>query len=287
MRSFVDQVYLPDTLAIASFYKDWFKSGHGEGVGNFMTYGDFPAMGSADPKTFLVPRGAILGRDLSHIQEVDLNAEGDIQEFVAHSWYDYSGGKEAGLHPYRGETKLDYSGPKPPYDHLDTSASYSWLKSPRWKGHAMEVGPLARVLMLYASGNEPTRELADKALAQLDLPLEAMFSTMGRTAARTLGMQDIRRRDAAVVRGLMANIKAGDVRTFNDSLWEPSTWPAHAQGVGFTEAPRGALGALDRDRRWQDHELSGRGAEHLECRPARRGRHRGAVRGGTQGADAA
>ena len=75
MRSFVDEVYVPDTLAIASFYKDWFKTGHGEGVGNFMTYGDFPAKGSADPKTFLVPRGAILGRDLSHIEEVDLNAE--------------------------------------------------------------------------------------------------------------------------------------------------------------------------------------------------------------------
>ena len=211
MRSFVDEVYLPDTLAIASFYKDWFKSGHGEGVGNFMTYGDFPAMGSADPKTFLVPRGVILGRDLSHIEEVDLNAEGDIQEFVAHSWYDYSGGKEAGLHPYRGETKLAYSGPKPPYDHLDTSASYSWLKSPRWKGHAMEVGPLARVLMLYASGNEPTRELADKALAQLDLPLEAMFSTMGRTAARALECKIFADAMPQWFDALMANIKAGDV----------------------------------------------------------------------------
>ena len=123
MRSFVDEVYLPDTLAIASFYKDWFKTG--EGVGNFMTYGDFPETGSQDPKTFLVPRGAILGRDLSHIQEVDLNAEEDIQEFVAHSWYDYGGGKETGLHPYRGETKLNYSGPRPPYQNLDTTASYS------------------------------------------------------------------------------------------------------------------------------------------------------------------
>jgi hydrogenase large subunit len=136
---------------------------------------------------------------------------------------------------------LNYSGPKPPYQHLDTSASYSWLKSPRWKGHAMEVGPLARVLMLYASGHEPTKELADKALAQLGLPLEAMFSTMGRTAARALECKILRRRDAAVVRRLMANIKAGDVRTFNETLWEPSTWPRHAQGVGFMEAPRGAL----------------------------------------------
>ncbi len=241
MRDFVDQVYVPDTVAIASFYKDWFRKGHGEGVGNFMTYGDFPAQGSADPKTFMVPRGALLNRDLSHIQEVDLNAEADIQEFVAHSWYDYSGGKSQGLHPYRGETQLNYSGPKPPYDHLDTQASYSWLKSPRWKGHAMEVGPLARVLMLYASGHEPTRELADKTLKQLDLPLEAMFSTMGRTAARTLECKIFADAMPGWFDSLMANIKAGYVRTFNERMWEPSKWPRRAQGVGFIEAPRGCL----------------------------------------------
>src|ERR1700733_2579740 len=111
MRQFVDQVYLPDILAIGSFYKDWFKTGYGEGIGNFMTYGDFPATGSQDPKTFLVPRGAILNRDLSHIQEVDLTAEADIQEFVSHSWYDYSSGKDAGLHPYQGETRWNNRGP--------------------------------------------------------------------------------------------------------------------------------------------------------------------------------
>jgi hydrogenase large subunit len=241
MRSFVDEVYVPDTLAIASFYKDWFKTG--EGVGNFMTYGDFPANGSPDRKSLLVPQGAILGRDLSHIeQDIDLNADADIQEFVAHSWYDYGGGKNAGLHPYKGETKLNYSGPQPPYQNLDTAASYSWLKSPRWRGHAMEVGPLARVLMLYASGHEPTKELATKALKQLDLPLEAMFSTMGRTAARTLECKIFADAMPQWHASLMANINAGDVRTFNDTLWEPSTWPRHAQGVGFMEAPRGALG---------------------------------------------
>jgi hydrogenase large subunit len=241
MRAFVDQVYMPDVVAIASFYKDWFKPGYGEGIGNFMTYGDFPIAGSQDPKTFLVPRGAILARDLTHVQEVDLTADDDIQEFVAHSWYDYSSGKQTGLHPYRGETNLSYSGPAPPYQHLDTSASYSWLKSPRWKGHAMEVGPLARVLMLYASGHEPTKDLADKTLAALNLPLPAMFSTMGRTAARALECKILADTMPLWYGGLMANIKGGDVRTFNDKLWEPSTWPRHAQGVGFLEAPRGAL----------------------------------------------
>jgi hydrogenase large subunit len=241
MREFVDQVYLPDVLAIASFYKDWFKTGYGEGTGNFLTYGDFPANGSQDPKTFMVPRGAILDRDLSHIQEVDLTAAADIQEFVSHSWYDYAGGKDLGLHPYQGETRLNYSGPAPPYQHLDTSASYSWLKSPRWKGHAMETGPLARVLMLYASGHEPTRDLANKALAQLNLPLEALFSTMGRTAARALECKIFADAMPQWYESLMANIAAGDVSTFNSKLWDPATWPRRSQGVGFLEAPRGSL----------------------------------------------
>jgi hydrogenase large subunit len=241
MQTFVDQVYLPDTLAIASFYKDWLTPGHGEGTGNFLCYGDFPARGVPDPTQMMIPRGAILGRDLTHIHEVDLGAEAQIQEFVAHSWYDYTTGKDSGLHPYKGETRLHYTGPKPPYEHIDAEAGYSWLKSPRWNGHPMEVGPLARVLMLYAGGNEPTRELAGKALSQLGVPLEAMFSTLGRTAARTLEAKLIADAMSGWYRELMTNIRNGDVRTFNPELWEPSSWPSHAQGVGFTEAPRGAL----------------------------------------------
>jgi hydrogenase large subunit len=241
MQTFVDEVYLPDTLAIASFYKDWLTPGHGEGVGNFLCYGDFPARGVPDPGQMMIPRGAILARDLTHIHEVDLGAESQIQEFVAHSWYEYSTGPQSGLHPYQGQTRLHYTGPKPPYEHLDTEAGYSWLKSPRWNGHPMEVGPLARVLMLYAGGHEPTRELAGKALSQLGVPIEAMYSTLGRTAARTLEAKLIADAMSGWYRELMTNIRNGDVRTFNPERWEPSSWPRHAQGVGFTEAPRGAL----------------------------------------------
>src|SRR3989344_4225319 len=239
MRAFVDQVYVPDTLAIAGFYKDW--GAQGEGVGNFMTYGDFPAKGTNDVASFLVPRGVILNRDLSRIHEIDLNADDQIQEFVAHSWYDYSGGKDKGLHPYAGETKLNYTGPKPPYEHLDTDKSYSWLKSPRWKGKAMEVGPLSRVLMLYAKGHAQTKELVHMTLKKLDVPVGALFSTLGRTAARTLETKIFVDAMEGWYNQLVANIKAGDVKTFNEKLWEPSTWPKTAKGVGYTEAPRGAL----------------------------------------------
>ena len=239
MKEFVEQVYLPDTLAIASFYKDWFQ--RGEGVGNFMTFGDFPEKGMDDPASWLIPAGAILNRDLSKIHPVDMNDPEQIQEFVAHSWYDYSSGKTEGLHPYDGQTNLHYSSPKPPFAQLDVEQSYSWLKSPRWRGKVMEVGPLARVLMLYAKGHEPTRELAKYALSKLDLPLEAMFSTMGRTAARTLESKIVVDQMLVWFGNLLANIKNGDLSVHNTARWDPSTWPAEARGVGFMEAPRGAL----------------------------------------------
>ncbi len=239
MRDFVDQVYVPDTLAIAGFYKDW--GSRGEGLGNFLTFGDFPEHGMDDPSTFLIPAGAILNRDLSTIHDVDMNAADEIQEYVSHSWYDYENGKNKGLHPYDGETSLNYTGPKPPYEHLDVDNSYSWLKSPRWKGHAMEVGPLARVLMLYAKGHEQTKELVGMTLSKLDIPVEALFSTLGRTAARTLETKIIGDKMQDWYDNLVANIKAGDTKTFNDKLWEPSSWPKQARGVGFMEAPRGGL----------------------------------------------
>jgi len=239
MREFVDQVYVPDTLAIASFYKDW--GAQGEGVGNFLCYGDFPDKGTNDPASFLVPRGVILNRDLSTVHDIDLNAEDQIEEYVAHSWYKYRGGSDKGLHPYNGETEFNFTGPQPPYEQLDVDKGYSWLKSPRWKGKPMEVGPLARVLTMYAKGHEQTRELVNMTLHQLGVPVSALFSTLGRTAARTLETKIFVDAMDGWYSQLIANIKAGDVRTFNEQKWDPSTWPKTAKGVGFTEAPRGAL----------------------------------------------
>lgn len=239
MRDFVDQVYLPDTLAIAGFYKDW--TTRGEGVGNFLSFGDFPSKTFWDTDSYLVPRGIILGRDLSTIHPIDLDADNEIQEYVSHSWYKYRDGDAQGLHPFRGETELAYTGPKPPYEHLDVDQKYSWIKSPRWKGHAMEVGPLARVLMLHASGNAQARELVDYTLKTLDAPVDALFSTLGRTAARTLESKILADAMQGWFDQLMANIAAGDVRTFNEQYWEPPTWPAHMQGAGLMEAPRGGL----------------------------------------------
>ncbi|MHB1092557.1 nickel-dependent hydrogenase large subunit [Thiobacillus sp.] len=239
MREFVDQVYVPDTLAIAGFYKDW--AGRGEGLGNFLSFGDLPSKSFWDTDSYLIPRGVILNRDLSKIHPIDLDADNEIQEFVSHSWYKYSQGDGQGLHPFKGETELNYTGPKPPYEQLNVDQKYSWMKSPRWQGKSMEVGPLARMLMLYATGNAQARELVDHTLKTLDVPIDALFSTLGRTAARTLESKILADAMQGWYDQLIANIKAGDIRTFNDQYWEPSTWPTHMQGVGLMEAPRGGL----------------------------------------------
>jgi hydrogenase large subunit len=209
MRAFVDEVYLPDTLAIAGFYKDWFR--RGEGLGNFMTYGDFPASGLDDPSQWTVPRGVVLDRDLTKIEPVDLEDPAQIAENVAHAWYAYARGDAKGLHPYAGQTTFDYDGPKPPYDHLDVSKGYSWLKSPRWRGRPVEVGPLARLVMMLAAGNEAVREIATAALRILDLPQQAIFSTMGRTAARAIESKLAADLMEGWLDALLANIAKGDL----------------------------------------------------------------------------
>ena len=238
-QQFVEQVYLPDLMAIAGFYKDW--GAIGGGLSNYLAYGDLPTNGYGDPSQFKFPRGAILDRNLNEVVEVDGRDPQQIQEFITHSWYEYSAGDATGLHPWDGETQLNYTGPQPPYKQLDVEAKYSWLKTPRWKGRPMEVGPLARLLVAYASGREEVREVVDGALKQLEVPVEALFSTLGRTAARGLETRLVATWAREFCDQLLSNIRDGETRMFNGDKWEPRYWPDEAQGVGLTEAPRGAL----------------------------------------------
>ncbi len=105
----------------------------------------------------------------------------------------------------------------------------------------MEVGPLARLLVSYAAGHEDVKEVVGATLGKLGVPVDALFSTLGRTAARGI--------DAALAMvwlkefygNLMDRVKINEVSTHNGEKWEPKTWPAEAEGVGMVEAPRGAL----------------------------------------------
>jgi hydrogenase large subunit len=240
MRTFVDQVYLPDLLAIAPYYMEY--AGIGEGLGNFLTWGEFPDTDNSDVSKFLVPRTVITGRDLNSIQEPDPRDFARMQEYISRSWYEYKEGEQKGLHPWEGETKFNYTGPKPPFQQLEVEQKYSWLKAPRWADKSMEVGPLARVLAMYATGHAQTKELTDMVLSTLKAPLSAVFSTLGRTAARGIETKVFADHMLKTYNDIIDTIKTGDTRTFNDEKWEPISWPAHAEGFGYMEAPRGALG---------------------------------------------
>ena len=278
MKDFVDNVYVPDTVLIAGFYKSqggyvgWEKRG---GTGwNYLCYGEFPENGIRDPLNFLIPQG-VLENNLT-IKPLDMENPNEIQEYVTHSWYKYlSVGNSVGLHPSEGQTNLDYAGrggPAPGASYtLNKGAGYSWIKSPRWFNKPMEVGPLAHVVMMYAKAKLNPVTDAEKAhkrakdlvnsiwVSKLGLSINDIDSTLGRIAARTIETSVIADAMSRWHTHLLSNINAGKLATFvtdadvvaqNPSLagfkWtDTSTWNNGNPllvGVGFTEAPRGALG---------------------------------------------
>ncbi len=237
-RDFVEQVYIPDLLAIASFYKDW--AGIGGGLGNYLTYGDFPRKTIDRPDDFWIPRGVVLNKNLG-APPAAMEQE-RIAEYVTHSWYTYAGGDEQGKHPWQGETSPRYTGPKPPYEFLDTDAKYSWLKAPRYDDTPMEVGPLARMIVSYAAGHPDVRATVDGVLQKLGVGPEALFSTLGRVAARGIETLLMTHELDRWIDELAANMARGDLAIHSGERWRPQTWPKEAEGWGFMEAPRGALG---------------------------------------------
>jgi hydrogenase large subunit len=248
-KEFIEQVYIPDLLAIGSFYKDWLHGGGLSGK-SMLSYGDLPSRANDySGSSLMLPRGAIIDGDLSKILSVDVKDPEQVQEFVNHSWYKYAD-ETKGLHPWDGVTEPNFvlgaghKGTKTKFEALDESAKYSWIKAPRWRGHAMEVGPLSRMVIGYVQPKQYPwiKETIDAVLKQLDVPVTALFSTLGRTAAR--GIEALYCADLQVKQldQLVANIKAGNTATANVEKWEPSTWPKECKGAGFTEAPRGALG---------------------------------------------
>ncbi len=235
-KKFVEKVYLPDLLAVASFYKDW--AGYGAGVGNYMVYGEYPEADGPNAPLYL-PAGVIRGRDLATVEPLD---PAKITEYVTHSWFEYGDGDQAGVHPSSGETKPNYTGPAPPYDRLNTDGKYSWLKSPRYEDQPMEVGPLSRMLVAYASGHPRVQELVNGALGHLGVGAPALFSTLGRVAARGIETVVLAEKMEGWLDELATNMGRGQLAIADTSKWDPSSWPADCTGAGFHEAPRGALG---------------------------------------------
>jgi len=217
-KKFVDEVYIPDLLAVAGNYKDW---GHIGGTTNFMTFGEFPS-DDTKPDSRYLPAGVIMKRNLAKVEKVD---QKQILEHVKHSWYV---GDEA-KHPYQGVTD-------PKYTNLEDKDRYSWMKAPRYMGESMETGPLAKVLVAYGKNHPATVKTVNMVLKKLGIPKEALFSTLGRTAARGIETAVVAAEMETWVKKLAANVKKGDTKLVEK--WE---MPDKAQGVGFVDAPRGGL----------------------------------------------
>ena len=220
-QDFVRNVYIPDLVAIASFYKDWGSIG---GTTNFLCWGDLP-MSDKEPESLFLPRGVIMKRDLKGVRMADSTK---VTEHIDRSWYE----KGKALHPFDGVTDPIKSDPK-----YDTNAQYSWSKAPRYEGEPCEVGPLARVLVAYAYGKKDFVSVVDSTLKKLDIPVTALFSTLGRTAARGLETLVIGNAMEGWIMELVENLKSGDTATC--AKW---TMPDKGKGVGLNDVARGSLG---------------------------------------------
>ncbi len=240
-REFVSKVYFPDLLAIAGVYKEWF--GLGAGVTNYLAVPEFPE--DAASTRFALDGGMIPQGDLARVRFIkdhrDARLIDGIRESVACAWY------EAGepAHPWRGETKPNYTGFKP-------NERYSWCKAPRLDGQPVQVGPVAQVLVSHAAGNERVRRLVDDANARLGIATKDYHSTMGRLLAR--GIRACLMADLSLehLDKLTANLAAGD-KTYAAPVTIPS---GEFKGVGFHEAPRGTLShwVVIKDRKIENYQ---------------------------------
>ncbi|MES1259648.1 MAG: nickel-dependent hydrogenase large subunit, partial [Gemmatimonadota bacterium] len=219
-QQFVEQVYYPDLIAIAGYYKEW--GSIGGGVPNYMSVGEFPDADIRDTGKLYFPRGIIMNKDLTKVLPYDHKK---VKEYITSSWYEYAAGDRAGLHPWEGETKPKFVGQKPPFEFLQDREKYTWMKAPRYDGHPMQVGPLSRMLVAFASGHPDVKPMVLDLLGKLKVGPEVLFSTLGRTAARGIETVLLARRMNVWFDQFIARIRSGDTSTFNGAKWEPSTWP--------------------------------------------------------------
>ena len=233
VKTFVEQVYLPDVIAIGSMYPEWL--GYGAGVTNYMAVPDLPL--DAKGTEFDLPGGVIMGGDLASYRPIttfnDPLFQAKVEESVAHAWYEGDWQK----HPWEEEL------PKPQYTDFQDDGKYSWVKAPRFEGKAMQVGPLAQILMGYASGHELITKHVNESvalassIAKVKIPLTALHSTLGRHLARAIRCAVLAELSLKHWGLLVGNIAKGDVAIFN----KPTFPKGEVKGFGFHEAPRGVL----------------------------------------------
>lgn len=214
-REFIDNLYIPDVLAVAEHYSDYFEIG--VGCKNLLSFGAYELDGTNPDyakRQRLFSQGCV-SADLN-LEEIDTEK---ITEHVKHSWYK---DKTTGLHPTVGKTEPD----------SHKAEGYSWIKAPRYNDMVYEVGPLAHVAASYLDGQAQVKELVDTVLSKFNAPPSVLFSTLGRHAARAIATKVI----ADSMAGWLLQLKPGE------PVYQEYELPEESEGMGIVDASRGALG---------------------------------------------
>jgi len=235
VRSFVDEVYLPDVLAIADHHRDWL--GIGAGVESYLAFGEYPEDDSVLPRLFL-PGGRVMFGNLARVEPVQAAA---IGETVAHAHYVDGAGDEP-RHPTEAHARPRYAGPRPPVTTLENVERYSWVKAPRYSGEPLETGPLARMLVAYAEGRDEARAAVNSALVRLGGGQEVLSGTIGRLVARAVEASVVAGRLEGWLRDLASSMAGGDLALADITSWDPASWPRVARGWSLGEGAKGAVG---------------------------------------------
>ncbi len=234
---FIEQAYQADVIMVAATYKDEPSVMAPAGVMNFMAHQEM----QLNRSEFLFDTGIIMNQDLSKVYEIN---EDLITEEATHSWYE----NNEPLHPYEGKTNPKYTGfkdmetigankEKVHSKVIDEKGKYSWIKSPRYDGKAMEVGPLACILISYAKGNKKIVPLVDDFLTKTKLDKSALFTTLGRTAARMIQARAIAKHGLEAFYSLIENLKV-DQDTYTSYKIDKNK---EYKGRFIGDVPRGML----------------------------------------------
>ena len=236
IRDWVDSTMLPDTKIIASAYPE--ALGFGRGCGRYVAWGVFQRENFEMADRYM-PSGVVYTNDGLRLEDPYPSL---IKEYVGHSWYV----GDSDLNPKEGVTDPLYTeyyvaGTEHEENgHMIGTVNdrYTWSKGPSYNGECMEAGPFSRVLAAYLRGGEKNAYIVnnlDKLMADLNLTLPQLQSTLGRVAARQVECSYIAHLMVDWVDELIEALKGGDSEYFRA--------PEHltGYGCGMWEAPRGAL----------------------------------------------
>ncbi len=232
VTDFIHRAYKADIVMAAAAFGNEPSVLGGVNVKNFMATEDFILSNGE----YMFDGGVIMNGDLANVTDINLDL---IKEDVTHSWYS----ADKAQHPYEGTTIPEYTGfieRETVYGKLPTldgDGKYSWVKSPRYNGEPVEVGPLASLLVSYARGNKVVVESVNGLLEATGLPVEALFTTLGRTAARMLQTVIVAEEGLKTFDAMLLNMQT-DEETFVKPVMDPNK---EYQGCGMIEAPRGML----------------------------------------------